>query len=75
MERWRDVDIVHVRRIHPAALPGLFAHVLFQCTCDVTAMGVLSSFIFQVKGVMFYSYSVCGASMGDNTCKITLRLA
>ena len=29
-------------------------------------MDVLSSFVFQVKGVMFYSYSVCGASMGDS---------
>ena len=29
-------------------------------------MDVLSSFVFQVKGVMYYSYSVCGARLGDN---------
>ena len=57
---WHDVDTVHVRRIQPAAPLRLFARVLFQRTCDVT---VLSSFVFQVKGVMFYSYSVCGETM------------
>ena len=30
-----------------------------------TEMDVLASFVLQVKGVMFYRYSVCGASMGD----------
>ena len=57
-------NAVHVRRIQPAAPWAaplrLFARVLFQRTCDVT---VLSSFVFQVKGVMFYSYSVCGETM------------
>ena len=28
-------------------------------------MEVLASFVFKVKGVMFYKYGVCGASMGE----------
>ena len=44
-ERWHDVDIVHMRHIQPAALPGLFMCVLFQCTCDVTDMDVFWSMI------------------------------
>ena len=28
-------------------------------------MEVLASFVFKVKGIMFYKYGVCGASMGE----------